>query len=635
MSAPDPPPPPPRSAAKTPATAPPAAVAQVALPLPAEIMEMADAETACTYCGVSYLILSRMDALQREFARLERELDDRKQYAVEKPALEAELDQAWGAVKALTSRALDAEQERDDAVSANVMLRKHMGISAAALTQRSRNLAALEAAREHIYTRLGSARAEVRALKSVIADQRRSIVQIVAECKSFADAAVQQVVCDLEAKAQERLRGQHAELQAHADRAREVDRLQYQQQLQAVDDRCVKLERQIADLKKERVDTEQLHLVEKEEQASLLQDLDQANQETRQELDQLRTERTAFAAENKALAGRVTLLESILGRANMDLDQEHAAKRAALAQIQQLQDSLAAARATQSLSVGQKDAMIDSLRQHLAAAERDRQSLARDLDETVVAHQSRIADLQAAFQQKLAAAVAESGTQWRAQCEKQVDVARRETAHAVRECQRLMAQVEVVEKEAKERMCGEEARVAKVGEEGREAMRKLTVVERELTKARHHLAQLQTRARDHESTIASLTAAIQRHEAAASQRDLTASRDAAAQCQRDRAAWAAARTALEEELQVLKDTIRHECAERVALVEQLDALKEENMRRGSADSGLNEDRATPHHEDVEVAEKGPVDALAHMFESKMGVASAKKAQKLRRMQRRT
>ncbi|KAJ3371850.1 hypothetical protein GGF31_002509 [Allomyces arbusculus] len=620
MSAPDPPSP--RSAPGAPATAPPAAVAQVALPLPAEIMEMADAETACTYCGVSYLILSRMDALQREFARLERELDDRKQFAVEKPALVAELDQARGAVKALTTRALDAERERDDAVSTNVMLRKHVGISAAALTQGSRELAALKAAHEDVYSRLGSARAEVRALKAAMADQRRSVVQIVAEFKSFAEAAVQQVACDLEAKAQERLRAQHAELQAHADRTRKVDRVQYQQQLHAADDRRVELEGQIADL------CVMLW-------PSLYQiDLDRTNQETCRELDQLRTERTVLAAENKALADRVVLLESNLGRAKTDLDQEQAAKRSALAQIQQLQDSLAAARATQSLSVGQKDAVIDSLRQQLAAAERDRQSLTRDRDETVVAHQSRIADLQAAFQQKLAAAVAESDTQWRAQCEMQVAVARRETAHAVRECQRLMAQVEAVEKEAKERVRAEEAKVEKVGEEGREAVRKLTAVERELTKAHHELAQMQTRAYDHESTIASLTAALQRHETAASQRDLTATRDATAQYQRDRAAWAAARTALEEELQVLKDTIRHECAERVALVEQLEALKEESMRRGSADSGLNEDRATPHRE-VEVAEKGPGDGLAHMFESKMGVASAKKAQKLRRMQRRT
>ncbi|KNE63066.1 hypothetical protein AMAG_08232 [Allomyces macrogynus ATCC 38327] len=604
--------PPTRSAAGTPATAPPAPVAKVALPLPAEIMEMADAETACTYCGVSYLILSRMDALQREFARLERELDDRKQFAVEKPALVAELDQARGAVKALTTRALDAERERDDAVSANVMLRKHVGISAAALTQRSKDLAALEAAREHVYTRLGSARAE-----------------------SFADAAVQQVASDLEAKARERLRAQHAELQAHADHAREVDRVQYQQQLQAADAHRVELERQIADLIKQRVDVEQRHLAEKEELVRRSQDLDRANQETRRELDQERTNRIALAAENKAFADRIALLESNLDRDKTDLDQEQAAKRAALAQIQQLQDSLAAARTTQSLSVGQKDAMIGSLRQQLAAAERDCQSLTRDRDETVVAHQSRIADLQAAFQQKLAAAVAESDTQWRAQCEMQVDAARRETAHAVRECQRLMAQVEAVEKEAKERVRAEIARVTKVGEEGREAVRKLSAAERELAKARHDLAQLQTRARDHESTIASLTAALQRHETTASQRDLTASRDAATQYQRDRAAWAAARTALEEELQVLKDTIRHECAERVALVEQLDALKEESVRRESADSGLNEDRATPQREEMEVAQKRQMDGLAHMFESKMGVASAKKAQKLRRMQRRT
>ncbi len=57
-----------------------AAMAQVAdeghrhLPLPEEIIAMSESETACQFCGVSYLVLSRMEALQQEMKKLERDL---------------------------------------------------------------------------------------------------------------------------------------------------------------------------------------------------------------------------------------------------------------------------------------------------------------------------------------------------------------------------------------------------------------------------------------------------------------------------------------------------------------------------------------------------------------------------------
>ncbi|KAL7750643.1 hypothetical protein RI367_003985 [Sorochytrium milnesiophthora] len=78
--------------------------AAVRPPLPSELQELNEADTACRFCGVSYLLLARMEKLQVEFARLERELEDRKAFALERPKVLAENASLTGSLAQLKDR---------------------------------------------------------------------------------------------------------------------------------------------------------------------------------------------------------------------------------------------------------------------------------------------------------------------------------------------------------------------------------------------------------------------------------------------------------------------------------------------------------------------------------------------------
>ncbi|KAJ3022180.1 hypothetical protein HKX48_006816 [Thoreauomyces humboldtii] len=55
-------------------------------PLPAEILEMSEAETACQYCGISYLLLSKYERMVDHVKGLETHLVELQDYAKERPA---------------------------------------------------------------------------------------------------------------------------------------------------------------------------------------------------------------------------------------------------------------------------------------------------------------------------------------------------------------------------------------------------------------------------------------------------------------------------------------------------------------------------------------------------------------------
>lgn len=43
-------------------------------PLPEEILEMKEEDTACQYCGISYLLLNKYDKMERYVKQMEKEL---------------------------------------------------------------------------------------------------------------------------------------------------------------------------------------------------------------------------------------------------------------------------------------------------------------------------------------------------------------------------------------------------------------------------------------------------------------------------------------------------------------------------------------------------------------------------------
>ncbi|KAJ3039257.1 hypothetical protein HK097_002890, partial [Rhizophlyctis rosea] len=56
-------------------------------PLPDEILRMSEEETACQYCGISYLLLTKYERMANHVRGLEEQLEDHKKYAIERPGL--------------------------------------------------------------------------------------------------------------------------------------------------------------------------------------------------------------------------------------------------------------------------------------------------------------------------------------------------------------------------------------------------------------------------------------------------------------------------------------------------------------------------------------------------------------------
>ncbi|KNC97712.1 uncharacterized protein SPPG_07174 [Spizellomyces punctatus DAOM BR117] len=61
-------------------------------PLPEEILQMSEAETACQYCGISYLLLTKYERMQEHVKGLEKDLRSMQDYARERPELLARMD---------------------------------------------------------------------------------------------------------------------------------------------------------------------------------------------------------------------------------------------------------------------------------------------------------------------------------------------------------------------------------------------------------------------------------------------------------------------------------------------------------------------------------------------------------------
>ncbi|KAI9144529.1 hypothetical protein BKA69DRAFT_801990 [Paraphysoderma sedebokerense] len=102
-------------------------------PLPQEILRMADDETACKFCGVSYLILSRTEKLEKLVESLNHELDLRKKYIEERPALLLKIQRSENDIVTMTQQLQESNKKADlyerqwkDISSANERLSKDL-----------------------------------------------------------------------------------------------------------------------------------------------------------------------------------------------------------------------------------------------------------------------------------------------------------------------------------------------------------------------------------------------------------------------------------------------------------------------------------------------------------------------------
>ncbi|KAI9091546.1 hypothetical protein DFS34DRAFT_323851 [Phlyctochytrium arcticum] len=61
-------------------------------PLPSDILELSEAETACHYCGISYLLLHKYERMREHVKGMENELSDLKNYVAERPKILAQIE---------------------------------------------------------------------------------------------------------------------------------------------------------------------------------------------------------------------------------------------------------------------------------------------------------------------------------------------------------------------------------------------------------------------------------------------------------------------------------------------------------------------------------------------------------------
>lgn len=61
-------------------------------PLPDDILAMAETETACHYCGISYLLLSKYEKMETHVKDMEAEMRYLKKYVDERPGMVSRLE---------------------------------------------------------------------------------------------------------------------------------------------------------------------------------------------------------------------------------------------------------------------------------------------------------------------------------------------------------------------------------------------------------------------------------------------------------------------------------------------------------------------------------------------------------------
>ena len=61
-------------------------------PLPQDIQEMGESDTACQYCGISYLLLHKYEKMEAHVKTMEKEFLDLKKYVAERPGMVSRLE---------------------------------------------------------------------------------------------------------------------------------------------------------------------------------------------------------------------------------------------------------------------------------------------------------------------------------------------------------------------------------------------------------------------------------------------------------------------------------------------------------------------------------------------------------------
>ncbi|KAI9224943.1 hypothetical protein BC828DRAFT_372239 [Blastocladiella britannica] len=595
------------------------------LPLPPEIMAMSDSETACKYCGVSYLIMSKMNALQREFHQLELELDRRKQYAVEHPKIlaELELERAERATlaKQLESARTELELSNSDLVGARELSRS-MSIQ---LSQAQQDIADGNASRNQLVLAVASIRQELGGVRTQWKNDIRSISNSLKTQK----VDMKESLLHLQTFASNLVKGAAEKAAAH-HRARlqsEIDTLRHDSDRQMMVLANTKNDLKLAHERAHGLARELSTVQETSNKMKLAMKVEcESSALARDRISEMALEAAAIAAERDSFATQLAQLRTMAER---QAELLAAAKGA----CSMLERKLAEQSSTLTSSQASRERVVDELRATTMGLERKIRGLEVDQADTIAAHQNRLLQVQESFQAKLLAGQAEREMQ-----------CRQESAVVVQALEVDLAAVRQALEVATKQMAGCEAELHSARKQAAEcevrgkaelerSHKQMAECEAELNRTRAQLADLKSqqakeiaiRERDAATAIAKLQSEHQSRVAELDTKLRRAKDDAVAAAAST--AWEEERRSLAEELASLRETVRGECEERLKLI----ALLEETRGNDRRDSGiLSPVRASPSPVPSTQAPP-PTGSLESFFQGKLASANKKKVRNVRKI----
>ncbi|KAJ3181161.1 hypothetical protein HDU87_001290 [Geranomyces variabilis] len=570
-------------------------------PLPKDILEMSESDTACQYCGVSYLLLSKYEQMVGHVRGLEAHLAGLQEYAKERPAILARIASLETLHHSSESTADSLRAELQESQKATERALDELAEFKLRHDEKAR---LLEAAERRNYEETDAKRQRINALvrqlgdiRADLLDQRREVNDVKASIRHTYSVVVRDALPRIQQRLQadlaETFQNQLAVARHEAENKRrgevgvlEKDLALVRDQLREAQERY---ERLAHELKIAKMDAEehvnaqknyaqgirstclklddQLHasktLVsnlshERDKLASRCQTLEARLSEERQQQSQARQDiETAL----KTLEGKLALRERELAEAH----ERHTQER-------RNSEDGSTAIATANRALAKKDEQLHALERSIREMHATTQSMRIDRQKTIEAHQSRIKQLQDKFVENLAIA-------GRLEADKREQELRRAFAVDKDEALAFLRETLTMEKDAAtDRISRQlEALQQAKDETATQSARALRTAEETWSK-KHAIAttQVQKLQASNAADFAHYQARIRALEGQLAEAASNPASGTATDVPTDLKVLAELKSGLKKrdaEIEFLKDMVRVECEERMGLVAELALLK--------------------------------------------------------------
>ncbi|TPX36978.1 hypothetical protein SmJEL517_g01020 [Synchytrium microbalum] len=295
-------------------------------PLPEEILCMSESETACQYCGISYLLQNKYEKLERHVRQIENELRQLKHLEEERPELLERLQSAEDARHdaELTIRELEvanenAEREAEEATNELTRMQREWKTMAKQLADalasdrskaNSRNQIAI-----HVLSTIAKTRASIQSTKT---NQTRLKQQAFENMKSF----MTQIISISENKAQqkvEELRHLADQKCGHVEEELRSEIKRWQISLRESEERCERLAKSMERSNMDNADVSVKHQSYITQLEASVSDLERRLTDSDLKLEQ-------FAREQTQLISKIQHQQTVYTSEKAELDHEAKAR---------------------------------------------------------------------------------------------------------------------------------------------------------------------------------------------------------------------------------------------------------------------------------------------------------------------